>query len=74
MGWTSGSTLDPLKDKERQDFSDGGIGCVEMLFRCNYLALVGVGRALRTPTIKIFTGAETKENWLLISSEMKQNI
>lgn len=45
--------MDPLKEKERHIFSEGGLGHIEMLFRCNYLGLIGGGIRALYPQNKV---------------------
>jgi len=45
--------VDPFQEMFHRDFSHGGIGIIEMLFRSNILALVGGGLNPRHPTNKV---------------------
>ena len=46
-------TTDPLRQRMRRDFPDGGIAIIEMVERTNWIALVGGGREPKFPQNKV---------------------
>lgn len=55
-GTTSGFKVfntNPLKENEKWEFREGGVGCVDMFYKCQYLAFVGGGHVPAFPRNKV---------------------
>ncbi|XP_063722296.1 WD repeat domain phosphoinositide-interacting protein 3-like [Symsagittifera roscoffensis] len=67
---------DPLREKQRIFWKDGGVGCAEMLFRCSHLALVGGGVPARYPVNKvvIWNGATQSELFEMQFESLVKNV